>query len=440
MQKIQGARSVAPTVEAFKRLSGEEIAVHGTVYKIRRMSGFAFVLLKICGRLLQCVYSPEFADFDLSELRENMCVRVRGRVAAEERSGKGVELRLLSFEALSAPSEPPPVVVNGKGLSASLETLLDFRPLTLRNVRETAVFRIQSKLCEGMRSFLLRASFTEVHTPKLVSSGAEGGANLFRLDYFGREACLAQSPQLYKQMLVGVFERVFEIGPVFRAEKHDTARHLNEYTSVDAELGFIDSFNDLMRLETQLLAETMAFVSESCAEELSLLGLSLPACEEIPALPFAEAKAIVAKARGRQSGDSGDFEPEEERLLCELIQRETGSEFVFVTHYPSSKRPFYAMDSRDNPAVTESFDLLFRGMEITTGGQRIHDYREQAAKLRAHGLDERAFSGYLSAHRCGLPPHGGFGLGLERLTARLCGFDNVRRAALFPRDTRRLEP
>ena len=290
-----------------------------------------------------------------------------------------------------------------------------------------------------MRRFLKEQHFTEIHTPKIVSEGAEGGTNIFRLKYFEQEAFLAQSPQFYKQMMVGVFERVFEIGPVFRAEKHDTSRHLNEYTSVDFEMGFIEDFQELMAMETGMLKAAMAWVKEQCPEEVALLGVRIPEITEIPCLRFQEAKELLQK-EGCPQNNPMDFDPEEEKKLCQLIREKTGSEFVFVTHYPSAKRPFYAMDNPQNPEETLSFDLLFRGMEVTTGGQRIHSYETQVEKMRQKRLNPEDFSSYLMIHHCGMPPHGGLGLGLERLTSRLLEQDNVRRACLFPRDIHRLTP
>jgi len=285
-----------------------------------------------------------------------------------------------------------------------------------------------------------RERFTEIHSPKIVAEGAEGGANIFKLDYFGKQAYLAQSPQFYKQMMVGVFERVFEIAPVFRAEKHDTARHLNEYTGVDFEMGFIESFEEIMQMETAMLRYIMTFLQEQYEQELALLKVQLPEIRSIPAVKFSEAKEMVAKEYHREIKDRHDFEPEEEKLLCELIKKQTGSEFVFVTHYPSKKRPFYAKESVENCELTESFDLLFRGLEITTGGQRIHSYKEQVAKMERLGMNLSLFESYLMMHKYGMPPHGGLGLGLERFTSKLLGQENVRRATLFPRDTGRLEP
>ncbi len=298
-----------------------------------------------------------------------------------------------------------------------------------------------------------------------MEAGAEGGADIFALDYFGRQAYLAQSPQFYKQMMVGVYQRVYEIGPVFRAEKHDTSRHLNEYTGVDFEMGYIRSFEEIMEMEEGMLQAALMHLQEAYAQELKLLDVGLPkwvledycgGCQagqffvppQLPGLPmgriprirFAQAKALVAEYYHRPMAEKEDFEPEEEKLLCQYVREHLGSAFVFVTHYPTAKRPFYAMENPENPAETLSFDLLFRGLEITTGGQRIHSYQEQLQKLLRRSMDPEAFSSYLLMHRHGMPPHGGLGLGLERFTARLLARENVRETSLFPRDIHRLTP
>ncbi len=425
--------------ELYQRI-GESVRLQGSVYKIRQMSGFAFVILRMRRGLLQCIYNEAVAQFPITALKEEACVIVNGEVVAEERSRSGFEVLLKQAEVLSCPEEELPIVINNKIVDTSLETLLNYRPLTLRNEKERAIFRIQEGICKGFRSFLSEQRFTEIHSPKIVFSGAEGGANIFRLDYFGKEAYLAQSPQFYKQMMVGVYERVYEIAPVFRAEKHDTSRHLNEYTSVDLELGYLRDFTELMEMETGMLAYTLCYLKEAYAYELELCKVTLPKVKEIPAISFYEAKRMISEEYKREITDMLDFEPEEEKLLYEIMKKSTGSEFVFVTHYPTKKRPFYALEDPENPEVTLSFDLLFRGMEITTGGQRIHDYRKQVEKLLARGMNPEAFESYLMLHKYGIPPHGGLGLGLERFTSKLIDQSNVRYSTLFPRDLKRLTP
>lgn len=438
MKTMQG--NITNTETSLASAIGTTICIHGSIYKIRRMSGFAFVLLRTRQEVVQCLYDPAQASFSLDTLQEEMCVRFSAYVAEEPRSRTGYELHLLTMEILSSPAALPEVAINNRKINTSLENLLNLRPLTLRNEKERAIFKIQEGLVYGIREFLASQNFTEIHTPKIVANGAEGGANIFRLDYFGQEAYLAQSPQFYKQIMVGVFERVYEIGPVFRAEKHDTSRHLNEYTSVDFEMGFIHSFHEIMEMETAMLRHAFAYLSTHYTKELSLLQVSLPVIDSIPAIPFLEAKELIASQYNRHITDWNDFDPEEEKLLSSYILETTGSDFVFVTAYPSTKRPFYAMDDPVNPSVTLSFDLLFRGLEITTGGQRIHDYQQQIAKMESRGMDTEPFASYLQAHKYGLPPHGGMGLGLERLTSRLLNLPNTRLATLFPRDTKRLMP
>ena len=419
---------------------GEVIRIHGSVYKIRKMRGFAFVLLRCAKHIYQCVYSEEKAKFPLEVLVEESCVIFQAEVVGEERSRMGAELHLIDVEILSKPYEISQVVINQKEVDTSLATLLDYRPVTLRNEKERAVFRIQNGITDGFRIFFRKYGFTEIHTPKIGSAGAEGGANIFRMDYFGKEAYLAQSPQFYKQMMVGVHERVFEIAPVFRAEKHDTSRHLNEYTSVDVEMGYVTSVETLMETETYMLKSMFSYLKEKYEEELALLKVSLPDLQEIPVIPFAKVKEIVARIRHSEVTDPEDLEPEEEKRICQWVKEKTGSEFVFVTEYPEKKRPFYTMESKEHPELTRSFDLLYQGLEITTGGLRIHNYEEQVAKLQRRGMRPESFASYLMAHRAGLPPHGGMGIGLERLTSQLLGYSNVRRASLFPRDMHRLEP
>lgn len=419
---------------------GQTVKLSGSIYKIRIMSGFAFILLRTRRIMIQCIYNEEFSDFPLDTLKEESCVIITGEVVAEDRSKSGYELRMHQIEILSSPIEDLPVVINNKCMDTSIDTLLDYRPITLRNEKERAIFKIQEGICRGIREFLTMQQFTEIHSPKIVYAGAEGGANIFRLDYFGGEAFLAQSPQFYKQMMVGIYERVFEIAPVYRAEKHDTSRHLNEYISVDFEMGYIKSFVDIMQMETKMLQITLEFLKKEYAYEIKLLGVKVPIITEIPTITFHEAKQQISDEYHREIKDMDDFEPEEEKLLCELIKKKTGSELVFVTHYPSKKRPFYAIEDKENPEVTLSFDLLFRGLEITTGGQRIHSYEEQIKKLQLRGMNPEAFESYLMLHKYAIPPHGGLGLGLERFTSRLLEQNNVRYSSLFPRDLKRLVP
>lgn len=421
-------------------LTGETVRVNGAVHAIRDMGEVAFVILRKREGLLQCVYEEGKTNFDLKDLKEGATVEVKGVVSKEDRAPNGIEIRLSEIHVLSEPVEPMPLAISKWKLNTSLEANLNYRAISLRNVRERAKFRIQEGIVRGFRDFLYKEGFTEIHTPKLGAKSAEGGANLFKLEYFHRPAILQQSPQFYKQMMVGVFDRVFETAPVFRAEKHNTKRHLNEYTSLDFEMGYIDGYEDIMAMETGFLQYTMELLSKEYAKELKMLNITLPNVDKIPAVRFDEAKQKVSEKYGRKIRNPYDLEPEEDALIGKYYKEECGADFVFITHYPSKKRPFYAMDDPEDATYTLSFDLLFHGLEITTGGQRIHDYNELLAKIEKRGMTTEGMEQYLSAFKHGMPPHGGLGIGLERLTMQLVGEDNVRETTLFPRDLSRLEP
>ena len=421
-------------------LTGETVRVNGAVHAIRDMGEVAFVILRKREGLLQCVYEEGKTNFDLKDLKEGATVEVQGVVSKEDRAPNGIEIRLSEIHVLSEPVEPMPLAISKWKLNTSLEANLNYRAISLRNVRERAKFRIQEGIVRGFRDFLYKEGFTEIHTPKLGAKSAEGGANLFKLEYFHRPAILQQSPQFYKQMMVGVFDRVFETAPVFRAEKHNTKRHLNEYTSLDFEMGYIDGYEDIMAMETGFLQYTMELLSKEYAKELKMLNITLPNVDKIPAVRFDETKQKVSEKYGRKIRNPYDLEPEEEALIGKYYKEECGADFVFITHYPSKKRPFYAMDDPEDATYTLSFDLLFHGLEITTGGQRIHDYNELLAKIEKRGMTTEGMEQYLSAFKHGMPPHGGLGIGLERLTMQLVGEDNVRETTLFPRDLSRLEP
>ena len=442
MEYLEGVKK-AKTLEIGELLvqaEGTEVKVNGAVHTIRDMGNVAFVILRKRDGLVQCVFEEGVTAFDLKELKEASAVEVLGTIRKEERAAHGIEIRLKEIKVLSEPDEPLPLPISKWKLNTSLEAKLNMRPISLRNVRERAKFKIQEGLVRGFRDFLYEQGFTEIHTPKLGAKSAEGGANLFKLEYFHRPAILQQSPQLYKQMMVGVFDRVFETGPVFRAEKHNTKRHLNEYTSLDFEMGYIDGFEDIMAMETGFLQYMVDLLKKDYEKELKILGVTLPNVDKIPTVRFDEAKRKVAEKYGRKIRNPYDLEPEEEALIGQYFKEECDADFVFVTHYPSKKRPFYAMDDPADPTFTLSFDLLYHGLEITTGGQRIHDYNMLLEKIEKRGMTTEGMEQYMDTFKHGMPPHGGLGIGLERLTMKLIGEDNVRETTLFPRDVSRLEP
>ena len=427
----------------FEKYENQVITVTGTIHNIRMMSDFAFVILRTARETVQCVYAESFSDYRMGEdVKEECAAKVTGKVVAGETKdgGKRYELQIHDIQLLSHPAEIPPVVITKKQVNCDLSTKLDFRPVTLRNPKERAIFKLQEGIQRGFREYLMQQGFTEIHSPKINFAGAEGGTNVFKLDYFGKQVYLAQSPQLYKQAMVAVYERVFEIAPVFRAEHHDTSRHLNEYISMDLEMGFIESFEDIMQMEAGALKYIMQLLKTEYANEVELLHIDMPEIKEIPVLKFMDAKEILMKTFKYKPSDMKDFDPEEEQLLGKYAKKQFNSDFIFITHYPSKKRPFYTMDDPADPEYTLSFDLLFRGLEITSGGQRVHDYNEQVAKMEKLGMNPEEFATYLMLHKYGAPPHGGLGIGLERLTMHLLGAKNVREATMFPRDINRVSP
>ena len=403
-------------VSSWDALMGEELLnqeaiLEGAIHSIRNMGDVAFVIVRRREGLFQTVFVNEDVDFSIHDLKEGMTVRVKGVVNKEERAPHGRELHIREIQVLSSPAEPLPLAIDKWKLNTSLEAKLNYRSLSLRNIQERARFKIQEALTRAFRDYLYENGFTEIHTPKIGARGAEGGAN-----------------------------RVFETGPVFRAEKHNTKRHLNEYTSLDFEMGYIDSFEEIMAMETGFLQYAMKLLKEDYAKELEILKVELPDASRIPAVRFDVAKELVAKKYNRQIRNPFDLEPEEEALIGQYFKEEYNADFVFVTHYPSKKRPFYAMDDPEDTRFTLSFDLLFHGLEITTGGQRIHDYNALLKKIEDRGMETEGMEQYLDTFKYGMPPHGGLGIGLERLTMQLLGEENVREACLFPRDLNRLEP
>ena len=427
----------------FEKYENQIVTIKGTIHNIRMMSDFAFVIVRTARETIQCVYAESFSDYRMSdEVKEECAAKITGKIVAGETKdgGKRYELQIHDIQLLSHPADIPPVVITKKQVNCDLSTNLDYRPVTLRNPKERAIFKLQEGIARGFREFLSSQGFTEIRSPKINFAGAEGGTNVFKLDYFGKQVYLAQSPQLYKQALVAVYERVFEIEPVFRAEHHDTSRHLNEYISMDFEMGFIESYEDIMNMETGALKYIMNLLKTEYKNEVDLLRVDIPEITEIPTMKFMDAKELLMKKFKYKPSDMKDFDPEEEQLLGKYAKKELGSDFIFITHYPSKKRPFYTMDDPQDPEYTLSFDLLFRGLEITSGGQRVHDYNAQVEKMQKLGMNPEEFATYLMLHKYGAPPHGGLGIGLERLTMHLLGAKNVREATMFPRDINRVSP
>jgi nondiscriminating aspartyl-tRNA synthetase len=407
---------------------GEPVRLAGWVHRRRLLKSVAFLILRDRAGLSQVVVTDPGVRAEVEAVGEETAVEVTGKAVANAAAPAGVEVVEPLVRVLGAPAQPPPFDLFRPELGATLPTQLDHASLSLRHATRATALRHSAAAAAGFRSTLDGLGFVEVHTPKIVASSTESGANVFAIDYFGRPAFLAQSPQFYKQMMVGVFERVYEVGPVFRAEPHETGRHLAQYTSLDAELGFVEDHRDVMAVLTEVIRGMVGATG---------LPAAMPA--EFPAVHFTEALKIAGAAQDSGSGPT-DLAPADERAVGEWALREHGSDFVFVTGYPMAKRPFYTHPDPARPGYTNGFDLLFRGVELVTGGQRLHRYEDYVAALAARGEPLAPYESYVETFRHGMPPHGGFAIGLERFVARLTGTTNVREVTAFPRDRHRLAP
>lgn len=422
---------------------GERVRIAGWLHSLRRLGGVSFLVMRDGWGIVQVVAETEA---ELGPLQDGASgvesiVAVEGVVVSEAQAPGGIELHQPRIEVMVPVTEVPPVSLNKRKISASLGTLLDHAVVTNRHLARRAVLRLASGAMAGFRSTLSDRGFTEIQTPKIVAAATESGANVFKLDYFGRPAFLAQSPQFYKQNMVGVFERVFEVGPVFRAEPHDTTRHINEYVSLDAEFGFIENHFTVMALLRDVIAGILKRFHEQYAAELEILRVRMPEVpEKIPHIFFPEAQELIFKRFKTDVRGEPDLSPQDERWLGEWAQQEFGSDFLFVTGYPMRKRPFYTHPDPEHPDYSNSFDLLFRGTELVTGGQRLHLYSDYVEALERAHLPLEPFEAYLEAFKYGMPPHGGFAIGLERLLMQLTGMGNVRLTTTFPRDLTRLTP
>ena len=424
---------------------GKEVSIAGWVDVRRDHGKLVFIDLRDATGTVQMVALPnhEEAHALAHTVRPEWVLGIKGQV--NKRPEKmvnaniptgDIEIEILGVEILNKAQELP----FEKSTELNLDTYLDYLPLTLRTARSRAIFRVQAHIIQAFRNFLSKEGFTEIQVPKIAGGDAEGGAAAFPIEYFGHTAFLATSPQLYKQIMVGVFEKVFATGNIYRAEKHSTTRHINEYTSLDLEMGFIKDHADIMELETRFLHFLLKRLLESCAEDFKLLIAELPALPAaIPTMKLREAQEIIKKETGEDCTNAPDLEPQHERWLCEYAHKKFASDFIFITHYPVKKRPFYTYEDENDLGYTKSFDLLFRGLEITTGGQRINDHDKLVANIKAWGLDPEKFSYYLQSFKYGMPPEGGLAIGLERITAKLLGLENIKEATLFPRDLNRID-
>ncbi|GAA0116091.1 aspartate--tRNA(Asn) ligase [Clostridium senegalense] len=424
-------------INELKNNMNEKVMIKGWIHRIRKLKSITFIILRDRTGMVQCVLNNKEIDISLVKLESAMSII--GIVNNSNNKLNNFEILVEKLEIINDFIGEMPIEINKDELEVNLDTMLNNRVLSLRHEKINSIFKIQNIIVQGFREFLTKEGFTEIFTPKIVSEGAEGGTDMFEVKYFENKAYLAQSPQFYKQMMIGAgFERVFEVGHVYRAEQHNTNRHLNEYVSMDFEMGFIESEEEIMDMEENLLMFILNKIDNDGKVYLKKLNGILPVIENnIPRIKFSKALEILKTEYNKKDLD-GDLDPEAEKLICKYAKEKLGCDFIFLTHYPRKKRPMYTMPY--NEEETRSFDLLFRGIEITTGGQRIHNYEMLIKNIEYKGLNKENYENYTSVFKYGMPPHGGLAIGLERITSKLLGLDNVREASLIPRDRTRLLP
>lgn len=430
-------------ISELKDQLNQEVLLQGWIQEIRNLSKIKFIILRDRSGDMQTLAlksETEQTSFDLiNDLTKESVVEIIGTVKANKESRWGIEVLIKRIILLSKSEVPLPIDNTDKSQTA-LDKRIDYRFLDVRNLKHQAIFKVRSRIALTMADFLSRNGFTNIQTPKLTALGVESGAELFEVDYFGKPIYLSQSPQIYKQMFLnGGFERVFEIAPIFRAERSHTTRHLTEFTGLDLEMAFIKDENEVMDLIEEMLGDLITRLKKESAEELALLGIEHRVPKKIPRITMAEAKKMLS-AKGKKYSADEDLDPEGEKLFGELVKEKFGSEFVFLTRFPWKVRPFYHMKPEDNPKETRSFDLLFNGVEIATGAQREHRFDVLGKQAEEKGLDLDSMEKYAEIFRFGVPPHGGAGFGLDRMTQRLLLLENVKEAVLLPRDVERMGP
>ncbi len=435
-------------IEETPEFLGRTVRLSGWVNVRRDHGKLIFIDLRDRSGMIQMVIIPDKEDAykQAKEIRQEFVIEIEGLVKErpggtknEKLTSGNLEIEVEKINILGKVEGDLPVDISKPEMNLNLDTLLNNRNLTLRNDKVKSIFKIYSTILEAYEVFMRQEDFVEIKTPKILSNATEGGANFFKVKYFDREAFLAQSPQFYKQAGVGIFERVFEIGTVFRSEPHFTSRHVNEYTGLDAEMGFIENFSDVMDELEKVMKQLMIQVKNKCASDVFKYEAEVPEIDSIPRIKLEEAVSIIKKEYGKET-EGLDIDSEGERLIGEWAKKEKGSDFVFLTHYPSDLRPFYSMPNQDNPRMTDTFDLIFRGVEIASGGQRINDYNQMVESMKKHRLNPDDFEDYLEIFKYGMPPHGGWGLGSERIVQKILGIDNIKETILYPRDVKRLRP
>lgn len=424
-------------ISEVKDSQDETILLRGWVYKIIDLSNIVFVKLRDKSEIIQLVTNKE----QIEGLKLENAIEVIGKKSKNEKAPGGIEIIVDEIKILGRTYyDKLPFEINSYKNKAALETQLDHRTIALRRPEIRAIFKVQNEIEQAFRDYLRSKNFEQIHTAKIIDSSTEGGSEMFTVNYFDRRSFLAQSPQFYKQMMVGAgFERVYEIGHAYRAELHNTWRHLNEYVSLDVEMGFIKDEFELMDLEEGFLDYLFKHLNKVCKKELEMYKVELPNEVKIPRITLEEAHKILLEKYNKKS-PIGNIDAKGEELICDYVKKEYGTEFVFLTKYPVAKRPMYTMPDDEDKTLTKSFDLIYDGLEITTGGQRINDYKMLKENIIKFGLNPEDFDFYLDTFKYGMPPHGGFAIGLERLTMKILKLSNIREATLVPRDMKRLTP
>lgn len=424
-------------ISEVKDSQDETILLRGWVYKIIDLSNIVFVKLRDKSGIIQLVTNKE----QIEGLKLENAIEVIGKKSKNEKAPGGIEIIVDEIKILGRTYyDKLPFEINSYKNKAALETQLDHRTIALRRPEIRAIFKVQNEIEQAFRDYLRSKNFEQIHTAKIIDSSTEGGSEMFTVNYFDRRSFLAQSPQFYKQMMVGAgFERVYEIGHAYRAELHNTWRHLNEYVSLDVEMGFIKDEFELMDLEEGFLDYLFKHLNKVCKKELEMYKVELPNEVKIPRITLEEAHKILLEKYNKKS-PIGNIDAKGEELICDYVKKEYGIEFVFLTKYPVAKRPMYTMPDDEDKTLTKSFDLIYDGLEITTGGQRINDYEMLKENIIKFGLNPEDFDFYLDTFKYGMPPHGGFAIGLERLTMKILKLSNIREATLVPRDMKRLTP
>lgn len=424
---------------------GEKVSLSGWLHKKRLLGGLTFINVRDRSGVAQVVIQSKDEVEKLRGLQIGTVLKVSGNVVDEQRAPGGFEVHEPVLEVLEPVTEELPIEID-KPLSHQpehLDTLFEYRPIGLRNLHEQAIFKVQSAITKALREYFYENDFTEIRTPKILAAATEGGAEVFKFDYFGKEATLAQSPQFYKQIMVGIFERVFEIAPVYRAEPSATTRHMTEYISVDGEMGFI-SIDDLKKFLSGLMNYVSNYIWDKYSSELNMLKATKPLLPElIPSMSMAEIHEKYSQETGQNSVGEKDLRPDEEKWACDYTAKNLGSDALFVTDWPASEMKFYHKAQTNNPDLADRVDLLFRGIEIVTGSMRENSYEKVLTQLKEKAggdPNDPGFKPLLMAMQAGMPTHGGFGMGLERLTEKMIGLNNVKEASLFPRDINRLSP